>query len=335
MAGLLLLCAALLAVAIESSNPPVARGWLVAFAVWSCIPVGSMVLLLVHSLTGGRWGSETAVVLRPAAALVLMVAIAFVPVLATYGEVYPWAHGGIAGAWDVEHWYLNWPAYSLRSALTLVGWSVLGVTLAAGRVRPLFAGLGLAFYGATISLVAVDWYLSVEPRYIATAFPAMIGVQQLTAALAFSAMSAPRLDERVSSDVGALLLAALLGVVYLEFMTYLIAWYGDLPDKAEWYLKRSSGGWILTLVIAFLLGAVVPFCMLLSGKLRRSRDGLRWAGALVLLGTILHFFWLIVPAFDEQRSVVTEAAIVLAALGVSSFLIAGALNPDVEPQHAQ
>ncbi len=154
-------------------------------------------------------------------------------------------------------------------------------------------------------------------------------------ALAFIAVLAPGVDERVSSDIGALLLAALLGVVYLEFMTYLIAWYGDLPEKAEWYLKRESGGWSVAIVLAFALGAALPFCILLSGKQRRSRNGLRWAGALVLLGTILHVCWLIVPAFDQQRSVLTEAGVVLAALCVSSFLIGGALSPDAEAQRAQ
>lgn len=335
LAGIILLGAAFLAAALGHSDPSVARGWLVAFAVWSCIPIGSMVLLLVHSLTGGRWGSETARLLRPSAALTVMAAIAIIPALAMYGHVYPWAHHGYAGAADVEHWYLNWPAYLLRSALTLAGWSLLGVIFAMGKGRPLFAGLGLAFYGATISLVAVDWYLSVEPRYVATAFPAMIAVQQLTAALAFVAVLSPELDERASSDIGALLLAALLGVVYLEFMTYLIAWYGDLPDKAEWYLKREGGAWSLTIVLAFALGAVLPFCILLSGKQRRSRDGLRRAGALVLLGTILHVCWLIVPAFDQQRSVLTQAAAAFVALAVSSLLIGGALRQVAEAHHAQ
>jgi len=32
------------------------RGWLVAFAIWSTVPVGSMTLLMIHRLTAGAWG---------------------------------------------------------------------------------------------------------------------------------------------------------------------------------------------------------------------------------------------------------------------------------------
>ena len=44
----------------------------------------------------------------------------------------------------------------------------------------------------------------------------------------------------MAGDLGGLLIATLLGVVYLEFMTFVVAWYGDLPDKAAWFLKRAG-----------------------------------------------------------------------------------------------
>ena len=36
----------------------VAQGWLIAFVFWSGIPIGSLVLLLIHRIVGGRWGDE-------------------------------------------------------------------------------------------------------------------------------------------------------------------------------------------------------------------------------------------------------------------------------------
>jgi len=326
--GLLLLGGAVI-VTVVWQGPALSRGWLVAFAVWSCVPVGSMMLLLIHSLTGGRWGEETAAILRPSAALTSVVAIAFLPVLVSFGQLYPWAYAASSVAQDVAHQYLNGRGYAVRAAVALCGWAVLGITFSLGERRPLLAGLGLAFYGATISLVAIDWYLSVEPRYVATAFPATIAIQQLAAALAFVAVfAAPSLDESVASDIGALLLAALLGVVYLEFMTYLVAWYGDLPDKAAWYLKRSSSAWAATIVAAFVFGAVVPFCILLLRKGRRSRYGLQSAGILVLFGSALHFCWLIVPAFDNQVLVAAAAASALVVLSAGSMLIGSVLIPE-------
>jgi hypothetical protein len=308
------------------------RGWLVAFAFWSCVPIGSMLLLLIHCLTGGAWGRAAAPILRPAAAMVPLVALAFVPVLVALPDIYPWAADASAIPADVARWYLNAPSFLIRALITLGGWSLLGIVFAAGLGSRLLAGLGLAFFGLTISLVAVDWYLSLEPNYVATAFAAMIAIQQLLAALAVTALvGTPTIDGKVAGDLGALLLATLLGVVYLELMTFVVAWYGDLPEKAAWFLKRASFGWISILIIALVVGAVLPFGMLLIKAVRRSRRGLQAAGALILFGTILHFAWLLVPAFDFQVGPIAVASAGIAALVLISLVIGSALGSVLGP----
>jgi len=316
------------------------RGWLVAFAIWSCVPIGSMILLLIHRLTDGEWGWAAAPVLRPAAAMVPLVALAFVPVLVALPDIYPWAADPSAIPADVARWYLNAPSFLIRGLITLGGWSLLGIVFAAGLGSRLLAGLGLAFFGLTISLVAVDWYLSLEPNYVATAFAATIAIQQMLAALAVTALIGTlTIDGKVAGDLGALLLATLLGVVYLELMTFVVAWYGDQPEKAAWFLKRESFGWISILIIALMAGAVLPFGMLLVKAVRRSRRGLRAAGALILFGTILHFAWLLVPAFDVQAGPIAVAGVGVAALTLISLVIGSALGsvlgPLREVRHAE
>jgi hypothetical protein len=325
-AGLLLLIipvALVLAAALLGPYPSLLRGWLLGFAVWSCAPIGSMALLLIHRLTGGRWGVAISPVVRPLAAMMPLVAIAFLPVLAGLPHIYPWAADPSQIKPDVARWYLSEPLFVVRSLIALVGWSVLGVVFAAGAGGRLMAALGLAFFGLTISLVAVDWYLSLEPRYVATAFAAMVAIQQLLVALAVAGLlGSSELEGKVAGDIGGLLIATLLGVVYLDYMTYVVAWYGDLPDKAEWFLKRGTTPWMVTLVVLFILGAVLPFAMLLVKSVRTSRSGLRIASLLILIGTALHFGWLLVPAFTAQRSVIATGVVALAVLTAASILIA-------------
>jgi hypothetical protein len=316
------------------------RGWLVAFATWSLVPIGSMVLLLIHYLTGGEWGYAAAPVLRPAAAMVPLVALAFVPVLVALPEIYSWAADPSTIPADVARWYLNEPSFLIRAVITLGGWSLLGILFAAGLGSRLLAGLGLAFFGLTISFVAVDWYLSIEPHYVATAFAAMIAIQQLLAALAVTAViGTPAIDGKVAGDLGALLIATLLGVVYLELMTFVVAWYGDLPEKSVWFLERSGFGWISVLITAIVAGAVLPFAMLLVNAVRRSRLGLRVAGGLILFGTILHISWLLVPAFDLQVGTMAFACASIIVLVLVSLMIGSALHsvlgPSPEARHAE
>ena len=332
--GLALLVAtgiALLVGGLVWTPEAVARGWLVAFGTWSCVPIGSLTLLLIHRLTGGAWGRAAAPILRPAAALTPLAAIAFLPVLLSLPGIYPWAADPAAAPPDVARWYLNATSFTARAIVALGGWTVLGIMFAAGSGSRLVAGLGLAFLGLTISLVAVDWFLSVEPRYTASAFAATIAVQQLGAALATTAViGAPDLDGKVAGDIGGLLIATLLGVVYLELMTFVIAWYGDLPDKAAWFLKRGDPGWLAALLTALLAGAVLPFGILLVGAARRSRLGLRVAGGLILFGTALHFAWLILPASESGTGAIVAAVGGLGLLGLISLLAGSLLRPRPE-----
>lgn len=316
------------------------RGWLVAFAAWSLVPIGSMVLLLIHRLTGGEWGYAAAPVLRPAAAMTPLVALAFAPVLVALPEIYPWAADPSAIPADVARWYLNGPSFLIRALITLVGWSLLGIIFAAGFGSRLLAGLGLAFFGLTISLVAVDWYLSLEPHYVATAFAATIAIQQLLAALAVTAViGTPTIDGKVAGDLGAFMIATLLGVVYLELMTFVVAWYGDLPEKAAWFLQRSGSGWLSVLITAIVAGAVLPFALLLVKAVRRSRRGLQIAGGLILFGTILHVAWLLLPAFDNQAGAMASACVGIAVLMLISLMIGSALRSVLgasrETRHAE
>jgi hypothetical protein len=312
------------------------RGWLVAFAIWSLVPVGSMTLLLIHRLTGGEWGRAAAPILRPAAAMIPLVALAFVPILSELADIYPWAADPSAIPADVARWYLSQPSFAIRAVIALAGWSVLGVVFAAGLGSRLLAGLGLAFFGLTISLVAVDWYLSLEPHYVSSAFAATIAIQQLLAALAITAViGTPSIGGRVAGDIGALVIATLLGVVYLELMSFFVAWYGDLPDKAAWLLKRAVSGWIAILAVAIAFGAVLPFAMLLAKAMRRSRLSLRVVGGLILFGSALHMMWLLVPAFDNQTGIVVVACLALTALAFISLLIGSALRPVLEARDAE
>ena len=161
-------------------------------------------------------------------------------------------------------------------------------------------------------------------------------VQQLLAALAFAVLiGGPTIDGKVAGDLGGLLMTTLLGVVYLELMTFVVAWYGDLPDKSAWFLKRAESGWIAVLIMAILFGAVFPFSMLLVKAIRDSRRGLRIAGSLILFGTTLHIACLLVPAFDAQAGVIAVACVVLAVLVLASLLIGTGLQRVLEASHAE
>jgi hypothetical protein len=75
------------------------------------------------------------------------------------------------------------------------------------------------------------------------------------------------------------------------------------------------------LVIAVVLGALIPFGILLVRAARCSRFGVRVAGGLVLIGSALHFAWLLVPSFDGEAGPIIVACLALCVLTIVALII--------------
>ena len=58
----------------------VVAGWLCAFAYWASIPLGALVLVMVHRLVGGTWGEEIAPAIGGAARAVPLLWVGLIPV---------------------------------------------------------------------------------------------------------------------------------------------------------------------------------------------------------------------------------------------------------------
>ncbi|AWN48576.1 hypothetical protein DK419_21300 [Methylobacterium terrae] len=314
-----------------------ARGWLLAWIAFGAAPAGSLVLLLIHRITGGRWGEALAPCLRPTAALLPLVALGFLGVAAALPALYPWAADPGVVKPDVAALYLNPGAFAARGAVALLGWSVLAGLVLTGRCTRLVAGLGLAFYGLTVSLVPMDWILSLEPRFTSSAFGAGFALHQILAALSLAAVASPRgLGAETAPDLANLLLATLLGVLYIGLMSYVVAWYGDLPPKAAYYLRRAGNPYPAVIGAAVAAGGIVPFLLLLLGAVRRSPGALRLVGLLVLVGLALRLCWLVLPAWGTGAGGAALAAgpwlVGLVIVGLLASRLAGRFGR--RPGHA-
>ena len=288
-----------------------AAGWLAAFVFWCGPPIGSLLWMMIHRLTGGRWGFALGPVFAPTAMLVPLVAVLLIPVLVAMPALYSWMHGGSDVIPSVAHIYLNPPAFIIRSVIAFAGWTVLALALPRlrGGGATLLAALGLVFYGVPISLVPVDWILSLEHPFISESFGASVAVTHLMAALAWVALLAPRESEAVTSDLGALLLAMALSITYIDFMALLVIWYGDLPDKVFWFTQRTHFPWSMLAYVAFICGSALPIILLLFARIRANRTALRIVGAIVLFGLAVYDIYLVVPPFGLM-------ALLAATLGI-------------------
>jgi hypothetical protein len=300
----------------------VATGWLVGFAFWSSLPIGALVLALIHETTGGRWGLAAAPTLRLFCLCALFLPLFFIVLAFSAPLIYPWAREGASIAPDVARLMLNMPLYAVYGLVALLGWAVIALLLAAGGFGLLGASLSLVFHGVAVGVVSVAWLLSVDPRFTDSAFGAEIAVQQILFALAVvAALSPARAVGLAKGDIGAMLLASALGAFYLGLMTFIVKWYGDQPDDGAWYLARAHGLALGLLLGALVFGAAAPIIACAWERVRTSARAMRLVGLCTMLGVFLHDLWLVNAAILAAGAALASVALMAGlSLGLAPFL---------------
>jgi len=235
--------------------------------------------------------------------------------------------------------YLNPPFFMLRTLLYLALWTALAFLLTRARAplatRPrqrALAGIGAILFALTTSFAAVDWAMSLDPRFNSSTFGLVVIGGHLNAGLAFATLitlALARVEQRRSVlaeapavGLGGLLQGAILLWAYLVFMEYLVVWSGDLPHNAAWYLERGEGGWLVLIAVVTLGHFVLPFALLLSSRLRGDWRVVAGLAALVLVTQLLHLVWQTAPAWQEEAPSPFLIAAALLALGGLWLLMA-------------
>jgi len=313
---------AVVALAAVASPLHALRAYLVAFNYWIGIALGSLALLMLQHLTGGVWGLVLRRVFEAASRTLVLLALLFLPLLLGLPKLYEWV-GSTDPELHEKTWYLNVPFFFVRAFAYFLIWLTIAYFLnkwsaaqdqgaITDRRFRLLSGPGLALYGGTITFAAIDWVMSLEPRWYSTIFPLLYGAGQLLQGMAFAiAMlvcigSQPTLEKLLGPsqrrDMGNLLLAFVMIWAYLSFSQFLIIWSENLPEEIPWYLKRTRGGWQGLALILVVFQFSLPFVLLLSRQIKEDPRQLAAVAILVLAMRYLDLFWWIEPAFEEGVS---------------------------------
>jgi hypothetical protein len=296
------------------------RSYLFIYLFCLCLSVGSLANLMVHQLTGGRWGEALRGPLVAAARLVPILALLCFPLLFGLPQLYRWMADPASVA--DKSWWLNRPFFLLRSALYLVVWSVLALrwlVLAARAPGPRspelirWSAAGLIIYAFTIFFASVDWIMSLAPEWYSSTFGLLVGVATMAAAMAFAvcARTWPSLLDRkrlraerqhvetsaLYGDFGNLLLMYVLSLTYLSYTQFLIIWAEDLPKEIAWYVPRLQTSWHNVTIALILLEFIAPFLLLLLRPIKRNARYLGLIAAALLASQLLLFFYFVEPTF--------------------------------------
>lgn len=330
------------------------QGYLVGFLYWFSMPIGAMVLVMIHHLVGGRWGGVLRRPLEAAGMSIPLFALFFIPIALSIPELFAWARPQVVAIHpELQHKsaYLNIPFFLARAAGYFIVWTLLAWMLRRRSLRESspgmgpehlkahrrelrglqrLASLGLVFVAFCDSFALLDWMQSLEPLWFSSEYPFMIAMGQLLSATAFFTLGvimlsrarplAEFLSAQVLNDLGNILLVFVAMWAFTECMQFIIIWSGDTHERISWFVARGQGGWGWVIAALVVFQFFVPFFLLFSRKFKRHKSAMSGLLIWILAMRFLDFYWLVIPAFYDERFVFIWPALA-SLLGVGGIWV--------------
>jgi hypothetical protein len=320
--------------------------YLFAVLFWMGLSLGCFVIVMIHHLTGGRWGYPTRRFLEAGFMVLPLMAVLFIPIFFGLHLLYPWAQE--TGTVVKERYvYENDWAYIIRQVFFFFVLIWLATRLrklsleqdatndaAPTRKARFLSGPGLVVFGLLVTFAAVDWIVSLEKNWYSTMFGVILAGGQILTAFAFSIIMVAlfRNQQPFAATVtkvhfhhlGNLLLTFVLFWTYVSFGQLLIIYSGDIPPELEWYLHRIAGSWKVIVAVIALFHFFLPFFLLLFRSVKKHVAALTILAALLFVMHIVDTYWLVMPTLHQSGVSLSwmdiTAPIGVGGLWVSFFL---------------
>ncbi len=330
------------------------RSYLLAFIYWVSLTLGSLLLLMVHHLVGGRWGFATRRLMEGGTRTMLLMFVLGIPVLLGIHELYEWSHEDVVASDEIlqkKAVFLNPTFFVIRYVIYFLIWGAMAVRLnrwtaeqdsttdtSPTRRMQVLSGPGVCVFVLVATFASIDWIMSLEPHWFSTIYAAIYIIGQMLLTWAFMTivsvqlsryqpLSALLTNERLR-DLGTFMLAFVMLWAYTSLSQLLIIWSGNLPEEITWYYTRLKGGWqhVGYLLVFFHFG--LPFVLLVSSRLKaRIPILVSIAGGLMVM-RLVDLFWITAPAFGQAGLTIhwLDVTLPIAMGGLWVFVFYGQLS---------
>lgn len=297
--------------------------YLLAFLFWLEITLGCLGFLLITGLIQGDWTIAVQRIVAAGARVVPLMAILLLPLLFNLEGLFPWVNQAVTEG--ATHPYLNFPFFAARTAFSFVIWIAVAYAIThwyyrlddSGDAKYLTwvsrtAAIGLVLFVITASFVAFDWTMALTDRWFSSLYGLLVISRMAVAAFAFTVVILALvwrnsgleavMSQRLKNDMANLLLATVMVWMYMQFMQFLIMWYGNLPKEVAWYVPRMEGAWGGMAIALVALHFFVPFLILILPGPNRSLGLTGTVGALLLVMHFIGLYWVVMPNFTATVS---------------------------------
>jgi hypothetical protein len=313
--------------------------YLWAFEIFLGLGLAAMGWLFIDHTVKSAWSIVVRRIAETMAVTLPLFALLFIPIVTIgFHSLYPWTHETDA-ILEKKRWFLSNGPFFTRAALYFIIWSALSWFLYSSSVKQdalgdkpaerdaitkklwFVAAPGIAIYAVTQSFAAIDWVMSLQPHWYSTIFGVYFfaaSIQAFFALMALIAMSLQRagtLKDTITvehfHDLGKFTYGFTVFWAYIAFSQFILIWYANIPEETVFYMTRLEGGWNWVSYSLPVAHFFLPFLMLLSRHVKRSRKGLAFAAFWTLGMYLVDMFWLILPNYGTHTEPRHEAVFAL------------------------
>ncbi|MBV70469.1 MAG: hypothetical protein CMH52_03885 [Myxococcales bacterium] len=296
--------------------------WLVAGMTFTTISLGCLFIVLIHHITGAMWSTAVRRLAENIAAALPYMALLMLPVLFIgMHDLYHWTHGDAVAKDAIlqsKSGYLNTVFFSVRTVLYFALWIVIARFYrkysvkqdATGDVAYTFkmrwwAPLSILAYALSVSYAGFDWIMSLDPHWFSTMFGVIIfagGMVSGFATLGLYGLWLTKngtlkntINEWHFHDCAKLMWGFVIFWTYTSFSQYFLIWYGNIAEETAWYYVRMHHGWERIGILVILGHFALPFWVLLSRHMKRSRYAFALVAAWMIFMHYVDLYYMAMP----------------------------------------
>lgn len=324
-AGLTLLGVSLSVIAFVGDAQRASFGLIIAMMILFSVGIGSLFLVALEYLVGADWSVPFRRITEIVGATSVVAAIIAIPLLLNLDQLFLWLRPELLNADPYianKAPYLNSTFFLVR---TLVIFAIMAVfyyllsmrsykqdtnpTINFRKVTTKISAFFVPIFAITISIMAMDWMMSLNPKWFSTIFGVYYFAGSVLAALAVVTFIAVTLGEngyiskRLGNDhyynFGALMFAFTNFWAYIAFSQFLLIWYANIPDETLWFVDRGQGAWMILSIILIFVKFAIPYFALLTRPSKSNPFRLRIIAVWVFFAHIYDMYWVINPEYAK------------------------------------
>ncbi len=299
--------------------------YLVSFAFFSSIALGSLFFVMLQHLTRSHWSVALRRIPETLSSNILIWGLFFIPIILGIHSLYHWSHADAVASDPVllgKEPYLNTTFFVIRQIIYFGVWGFLGYRLYKASIEMdetenwglqtlmrRTSGPGMFIFAITLAFASFDWLMSLDPHWYSTMFGVYyfsMTFQAIFAVLILMVIYLWRKGLLTSTiqrshlyDLGVQLFGYTVFYAYIAFSQFFLIYYANIPEETVWFLHRLEGGYEY-LAYFYLFGRfVIPFVILLGKKPKTNYKVVSGVAALIVVSHLVEVYWIVMPVLDH------------------------------------